>query len=59
LEKLSANGPYALGAQFTLADIVGATPLVRLRSVEKIGNFKIPETAEYARFNVWRKALVS
>ncbi|KAI9184226.1 hypothetical protein H9P43_003279 [Blastocladiella emersonii ATCC 22665] len=56
---LSADGPYALGAEFTIADILTAPFLARFVVNEHYRNFVVPDTPEYARFNRWRAALAA
>ncbi|RKP24954.1 glutathione S-transferase [Syncephalis pseudoplumigaleata] len=57
LERVSGEGPYIFGDQFTLADIVSAPHLVSLETLERYNGFTIPDTREYARLNALRKTL--
>ncbi|KAI9189381.1 hypothetical protein H9P43_000814 [Blastocladiella emersonii ATCC 22665] len=54
---LDPAGPFALGTDFTIADVLTAPFVVRIVAVEHFRGFKVPETAEFARFRAWRAVL--
>jgi glutathione S-transferase len=57
LEQLSQDGPYAMGTEFTFADVATASWAGRYAAFEKYLGFTVPDTPEYARFNQWRAAV--
>ncbi|KAI9216117.1 glutathione S-transferase [Blastocladiella britannica] len=54
---VSSEGPYALGAEFSIADIISAPFLARLSVNEHYRGFTIPKTDEFKRFHQWFDAL--
>ncbi|KAL7746757.1 hypothetical protein RI367_007921 [Sorochytrium milnesiophthora] len=57
LLQLSPKGPFALGENFTVADILTGPFIMRLPVTERLKGFKVPDTPEFARFHQWSNAL--
>ncbi|ORZ40462.1 glutathione S-transferase [Catenaria anguillulae PL171] len=55
--QLAPEGPYALGHEFSIADILVAPFFARLVVNEHYRGFKVPNTDEFARFNQYIEAL--
>ncbi|KAL7752964.1 hypothetical protein RI367_001415 [Sorochytrium milnesiophthora] len=57
LVKNDQEGPFALGAQFTVADVMTASFAMRLPLLEHFRQVSIPRSKEYERFHRWTAAL--
>ncbi|XP_013385982.1 glutathione S-transferase U20 [Lingula anatina] len=58
-QAMRDGGPYFLGAQFSLADIVLGTFASIFFCMEHYRGFKVPETEQFARYHTWINAVKS
>eukprot|EP00850_Spirogloea_muscicola_P003324 SM000013S26493 [mRNA] locus=s13:721894:723143:+ [translate_table: standard] len=55
--ELDPEGPYFMGKDFTLADVVLTPWAVRDHVLMHYRGFRVPETTEFQRFNLWLAAV--
>ncbi len=55
--KSISSGPFFMGAEFGIVDVMLAPHVLRFAAIKKHAGFDVPETEEYERFNSWWKAV--
>eukprot|EP00794_Sanderia_malayensis_P008506 gene8506-9418_t len=57
MKSISEDGPFFMGADFSIVDIMLATKVERFPALKLYREFVVPKTEEFCRFNSWWKAV--
>ena len=57
MESISKEGPFFMGKEFGVVDIMLVTHVERIPVLEQLKGFKLPGPEEFQRFNAWWKAV--
>eukprot|EP00794_Sanderia_malayensis_P016545 gene16545-18219_t len=57
MKSISEDGPFFMGADFSIVDIMLAPQVERFPALKLYREFVVPETQEFCRFNSWWKAV--